>query len=209
MLFALEASTLSERRQARKDSLIHRVDACAQQVNGTYEPWIVWCELNAEADALLAAIPDAVEIRGSDHSELKERRLHDFACGGIRVLVTKPKIAGFGLNWQHCRNIAFVGVSDSFESYYQAVRRCWRFGQKHQVNVFLFVSHLEGSVLANLQRKERDAITMMESLTAETADAVRNAVLGSSRQSNIYNAEHTVKVPSFIGDQDALYRANH
>lgn len=208
MLFALEASTLSERRNARKDSLHHRVDACAERVNDSAKPWIIWCELNAEADALLSAIPDAVEVRGSDTAEKKERALSDFAHGRIRVLVTKPKIAGFGLNWQHCRNVAFVGVSDSFESYYQAVRRCWRFGQTQQVNVFLFVSELEGAVISNLQRKERDALAMFESLTSETADAVRSAVLGSSRQSNVYKARTSLVLPSFIGEHHAMYSAN-
>ena len=198
MLFALEASSLSERRQARKDSLVHRVAACADEVNASDEPWIVWCELNAEADALLAAIPDAVEVRGSDKAEQKERVLHDFAHGRVRVLITKPKIAGFGLNWQHCRRVAFVGVTDSFESYYQAVRRCWRFGQARPVFVYLYVSALEGSVLANLQRKERAALDMFAALSAETHDAVQAAVLGSRRNTNDYNARQRVRVPAFL-----------
>ena len=198
MLFALEASSLSERRQARKYSITQRVAACAEQVNATDGAWIIWCELNAEADALREAIPEAVEIRGSDPSHKKEKVLHDFAHGSIRVLITKPKIAGFGLNWQHCRNVAFVGVTDSFESYYQAVRRCWRFGQTMPVNVWLYVSELEGAVLANLQRKERDALAMFEQLSAETKDAVRAAVLGSRRESNEYNAAHRVRIPQFL-----------
>lgn len=198
MLFALEASSLSERRQARKDSLSHRVKACADQVNATDEPWIVWCELNAEADALMAAIPGAIEVRGSDKAEQKEKALHDFAHGKARVLITKPKIAGFGLNWQHCRRVAFVGVTDSFESYYQAVRRCWRFGQEKSVFVYLYVSALEGSVLANLQRKERDAVAMFEALSAETKDAVQTAVLGTRRDTNDYNASQRVQVPQFL-----------
>ena len=198
MLFALEASTLSERRSARKDSLSQRVAACADQVNATDGAWIVWCELNAETDALRAAIPDAVEIRGSDPAEKKERALHDFAHGHIRVLITKPKIAGFGLNWQHCRSVAFVGVTDSFESYYQSVRRCWRFGQTMPVNVWLYVSDLEGSVLANLQRKERDALAMFEQLSAETRESVRAAVMGTRRDSNDYNASQPIRLPNFM-----------
>lgn len=198
MLFALEASTLSERRKARKDSITQRVSACAKQVNDTKEAWIVWCELNAEGDALRAAIPDAVEIRGNDTPEKKERALNDFAHGRIRVLITKPKIAGFGLNWQHCRNVAFVGVTDSFEAYYQSVRRCWRFGQTKPVNVWLYVSEQEGSVLSNLQRKERDAIAMFQHLSAETKDAVRESVLGSRRETNKYNANQLVQIPHFL-----------
>jgi superfamily II DNA or RNA helicase len=197
-MFATEARTLSERRQARRDSLRHRVDACAARVNGNEEPWIVWCELNAEADALRAAIPDAVEIRGNDTPERKEQALRDFAHGHIRVLITKPKIAGMGLNWQHCAHVAFVGVTDSYESYYQAIRRCWRFGQKRKVTAYLFVSDLEGSVRANLERKEKDAQAMMKALKVETAESVKSEVLGQRRQSNIYSDKEPIELPRFM-----------
>lgn len=198
MLFALEASTLSERRKARRDSLDARVSACAEMVNSDRQPWIVWCDLNAEGDALRAAIPDAVEIRGSDDTELKEQRLMDFAAGRIRVLITKPKIAGFGLNWQHCARMAFVGVTDSWEAYYQAVRRCWRFGQKREVEVHIFASELEGAIVSNLQRKERDATAMADALSAETHDAVMEEVTGNVRQSNPYSPVRTVEIPAWL-----------
>lgn len=198
MLFALEASTLSERRDARRASLDARVAACATMVNADNEPWIVWCDLNAESDALKAAIPDAVEIRGSDSAEDKEARLMAFAHGEIRVLITKPSIAGWGLNWQHCASMAFVGVTDSFEAYYQAVRRCWRFGQKREVHVHLFASQLEGSVLANLRRKEADAIAMAESLSQETRAAVMAEVRGTTRQTNIYNPAKAINTPAWL-----------
>jgi hypothetical protein len=197
-LFAAEAQTLMERRGARRDSLEARVAACAATVNADAEPWIVWCDLNAEGDALLAAIPGAVEIRGSDDLETKERRLSDFAHGRIRVLITKPSIAGWGCNWQHCARVAFVGVTDSFEAYYQAVRRCWRFGQRRPVNVHLFVSAAEGAVRANLQRKERDALAMAQSLVSETNDAVRAQVFGAARETNTYNPRRPVAVPAFL-----------
>ena len=198
MLFALEASSLMERRDARRASLDARVKACADLVNSDHRPWIVWCDLNDEADALRKAIPDAVEIRGSDDDADKERRLHDFAHGHIRVLVTKPKIAGFGLNFQHCARMAFVGVTDSFEAYYQAVRRCWRFGQKRPVHVHIFASEQEGSVVANLARKEADAKAMAESLSAETLEAVRESVLGFSRETNDYAPSVPMAIPSFL-----------
>jgi len=198
MLFALEASSLMERRAARRASLAARVKACAAMVNADNQPWIVWCDLNDEADSLRAAIPDAVEIRGSDEDEAKERRLYDFAHGKIRVLITKPKIAGFGLNWQHCANVAFVGVTDSFEAYYQAIRRCWRFGQKRPVHVHIFASEQEGSVVANLARKEADAKAMAESLSAETLEAVRESVLGFSRETNDYAPSVPMAIPSFL-----------
>ena len=103
-----------DRRDARRKSLVERVRACADLVNANDEPWVVWCDLNAEGDALTAAIRGAVQIAGADDADVKERRLTDFAHGRIRVLVSKPSICGFGLNWQHCARMAFVGVTDSF-----------------------------------------------------------------------------------------------
>jgi len=203
MLFALEASSLMERRAARKESLAGRVQACAALVNADNEPWIVWGEYNAETEALCKLIPGAVEIAGPDKAEDKEKRLADFAAGRIRVLVTKPSIAGWGLNWQHCARMAFVGVSDSFEAYYQAVRRCYRFGQNREVQVHLFSSQLEGAVLANLRRKEQDARAMGEALAAETSAAVRAAIGGSHRQTNDYTAARQVTVPAWLRSDDA------
>jgi superfamily II DNA or RNA helicase len=166
-------------------------------VNDSAEPWVIWCDLNAEADALRAAIPDAVEIRGSDDTETKEQRLNDFADGRIRVLITKPKIAGAGLNWQHCADMAFVGVTDSFERWYQAIRRCWRFGQTRQVNVHLFASDLEGAVVANLARKESDASEMADALSAATREAIESEG-GSTRHTNTYQPKRAVGVPAWL-----------
>ena len=114
------------------------------------------------------------------------------------MLVSKPAICGFGLNWQHAARMAFVGVTDSFESYYQAVRRCWRFGQKRDVHVHVFASSAEGAVVANLKRKERDALQMAEQLSAETRDAVTAEVTGQTRQTNPYNAARAIEVPAFL-----------
>jgi hypothetical protein len=203
MLFLLEANTLSERRDARRDSIADRVRACAERVNGDREPWVIWCDLNAEGDALRAAIPDAVEIRGSDDPEAKERKLLDFAAGRIRVLVTKPSIAGFGLNWQHCARMAFVGVTDSWEAFYQAVRRCWRFGQLREVWVHIFASEREGAVVANLKRKEADAAAMGDALSAETCEAVRANVRGLTRDTNAYQPARLVAIPAWLKSEAA------
>lgn len=197
-LFATEAQSLMDRRDARKESMAARVAECAEMVNKDRQPWIVWCDLNAEGDALRAAIPDAVEIRGSDDPDVKERRLMDFAHGKIRVLITKPSIAGFGLNWQHCARMAFVGVTDSWEAYYQAVRRCWRFGQSRPVDVHVFASEREGAVVANLTRKEHDAKAMADALAAEVMESIRAELLGTTRETNTYEASRRVIVPSFI-----------
>lgn len=200
MLFAMEAQTLSERRHARKMSMQDRVKECAKRVNAeSSEPWVVWCDLNDESRALTESIDGAVEITGSDDVDIKEERLQGFASGKFRVLVSKPSICGWGLNWQHSARMAFVGVTDSYEAYYQAVRRCWRFGQKRHVHVHIFSSKAEGAVVANLKRKEKDAALMAEALGAETKDAVMSAVTGLTRQTNDYNAKQKVNLPSFIG----------
>lgn len=198
LLFAMEAQTLMERRRARKESVADRVEACADVANGGSDPWLVWCELNAESEMLAKSIDGAVEVRGSMTVDQKERALMDFAHGRIRVLVSKPSICGFGLNFQHCNHMAFVGVTDSFESYYQAIRRCWRFGQTKPVHVHLFASQLEGAVLANLQRKERDARAMSEALARETCESVKASVFGSKRTTNDYQATQPIAVPAFL-----------
>lgn len=199
MLFAMEAQTLSERRDARRMSMEDRVRECAKRVNAERdESWVVWCDLNDESTALTAAIDGAVEIRGSDDVDTKEARLQAFATGQARVLVSKPSICGWGLNWQHSARMAFVGVTDSYEAYYQAVRRCWRFGQQRDVHVHIFSSKAEGAIVANLKRKEREAAQMAESLSAETRDAVMSEVTGTTRQSNAHEASKAVNVPSFL-----------
>ncbi len=199
MLFAAEAQTLSERRDARRASMAERVAECAAKVNAeASEPWVVWCDLNDESAALTKAINGAIEIRGSDDVDTKEARLQAFARGEARVLVSKPSICGWGLNWQHAARMAFVGVTDSYEAYYQAVRRCWRFGQKREVHVHIFASKAEGAIVANLKRKERDAGAMADALSQETRAAVMQEVTGSHRQTNEYNAVQSVQVPNWL-----------
>lgn len=197
-LFAMEAQTLMERRDARRNSLVERVRACAAMVNADRQPWVVWCDLNAEGDALTAAIDGAVQIAGADDAETKEQRLHDFAHGKIRVLVSKPSICGFGLNWQHCARMAFVGVTDSFEAYYQAVRRCWRFGQSRPVDVHVFASQQEGAVVANLKRKEQDAKAMADAMASETIGAVKENILGRAKEFNLYEPQRRISLPAFL-----------
>lgn len=180
-LFPMEAQTLQERLAARRESNDTRVAECARRVNGTPGAWVVWCHLNSEADALIDAIPDAVEVRGSDTEAQKVAALEGFAAGRIRVLVTKPSIAGFGMNWQHCHQMAFVGLSDSWEQYYQAVRRCWRFGQTHPVDVYCIAADTEGAVVSNLKRKDAAAETMAGAMAAHTKDAVAAMLHGQER----------------------------
>jgi DNA modification methylase len=142
-----------------------RCDAVAAIVNQSHESWIVWCNTNDEADGLIERIPDAVEVRGSDSSDKKQRLLSDFSEGRARVIITKPSIAGFGLNWQHCRNVAFVGLSYSFEDFYQALRRSYRFGQKQQVNGFIVQAKTEGAILRSIERKIEQHKKMQQNMT--------------------------------------------
>jgi len=159
-LFPMEAQTLSERIAARRESSEARAERIAEIINGDADQWIVWCGLNKESNSIHKLIPGSVEVKGSDSIEHKERSLMGFASGEIGVLVTKPSIAGFGMNFQSCHNMAFLGLSDSWESWYQAVRRCWRFGQTEKVNVHVVTAETEGAVVANIQRKEADAERM-------------------------------------------------
>ena len=122
-------------------------------INASDEPWVVWCDLNSESSALAKAIPGAVEVRGSDSIEQKEERLRAFSAGEKRVIVTKPSIAGHGLNWQHCRNVAFVGISHSYEQFYQAVRRVWRYGQHEQVHVHIFGAGPDSAIIETIKRR--------------------------------------------------------
>lgn len=136
-----------------RETAAHRAEAVATMVNASDESWIVWCNTNVEADELVSRIPDAVEVRGSDKNEQKESRLRNFTNGTTRVLISKPSICGFGMNWQHCRNVAFVGLSYSFEDFYQALRRSYRFGQTQEVNAYIVQARTEGAILATVKRK--------------------------------------------------------
>lgn len=159
------AGTLSERRQARKHSIEDRVHAALKIIESKTEPWLVWCALNREAEEIARLLPDALEVRGSDTQERKAERLLGFCNGKPRILVTKPRIGGFGMNWQHCSNMVFLGLNDSFEQMFQSIRRCWRFGQIKAVDVYVVLSAQEGDVLRNIQRKEKDYTTMMGELS--------------------------------------------
>jgi hypothetical protein len=180
-LFPAQASTLRERLGARRASIGPRVKAAAEIVNAAPDrPWLVWCNLNDEASALTKAIPCAVEVRGSDHPDIKRDRLLGFANGSIRILVSKPSIAGWGMNFQCCADMVFVGLNDSFEQLYQAIRRCWRFGQTKPVTAYLIASELEGAVVANLQAKEEAADRMAEAMAEHMRDLTANALRGES-----------------------------
>lgn len=164
-LFSLPAATMDERRKARQGSVKERAEKVAEIASQKpNEPWIVWCNLNSESELAAKLIPGAVELRGSDDREDKAAKMLDFSGGGIRVLVTKPSIAGYGMNWQHCSSVQFLGLSDSYEQFYQAIRRCWRFGQTKPVDCYVVTASNEGAVTENIKRKERDAQKLAEGM---------------------------------------------
>ncbi len=190
-LFPMPANTLQERVIARRESIEDRVKACAQlisDIGGTY-PWIIWTHLNDESTMLSRLIEGAVQVTGSDGIEKKIRTLEAFSNGEVSVLVTKPSICGFGMNWQHCHQMAFVGLSDSWEQFYQAIRRCWRFGQEKPVDVYLFSAETEGNTLANIKRKEEDAKRMTEEMVLHVQDFVKAEVSGLCRKDDDYKTE--------------------
>lgn len=162
--FTDEAQTLLERRQARRNSLPDRVRVASENANASKGQVLVWCDLNSESEALAESITDSVEVRGSDSPEHKEKSLLGFAEKKIKCLVSKPSIAGFGMNFQACNEMIFVGLSDSYEQFYQAVRRCWRFGQKRPVRALVITAEAEGAVVKNIKRKEKQAMEMFDNI---------------------------------------------
>lgn len=197
LLFPMQAASMQERIAARRSSVSDRV-AKAAQVTPSDRPFVWWCNLNSESEAIANAIPDAVEVRGSDSEEAKERKLIDFSEGRIRVLVTKPSICGFGMNWQHCADTGFVGLNDSFEQFYQSIRRFWRFGQTRPVNCHIIAAETEGATVANIQRKEQDADRMAAAMVMHMADLSSEAVRGQVRDTPNYNPTIPVQLPSFL-----------
>ncbi len=169
------AKGLSGRLAARRTSMEDRV-ASVQALAADGAQWLLWCGLNDESAALAAAIPDAVEVTGGDGYAEKVGAVQGFVNGTIRVLVTKAKILGFGMNFQHCSKMAFVGLSDSYETYYQCIRRCWRYGQRRPVDVHIVVSEAERMVVENVRRKETAARSLAGNLLKHMAPFEREEV---------------------------------
>lgn len=191
-LFAIPAETLNDQRAIKRGSIEDRVSFCAEMVNKSADRWVVWCELNDESSALTKAIDGAVEIKGSDLDHVKEKRLLEFSSGNTKCLVTKPSIAGHGMNWQHCHNMAFVSLSHSFESFYQATRRCWRFGQEQPVDVHIITMDTEDPIVENINRKEQEASRMAESLVEHMSELNKKNLKGTMREESKYRTDQAV-----------------
>lgn len=195
-LFARPAQTMLERRKAQRDSIEARCRALADVVNADQsEPWLIWTHLNDEAELLADLIPGAVNVQGSDSPESKTKNMMAFTHGELRVLISKPKICGYGMNWQHCARMAFVGLDDSFEKFYQAVRRCYRFGQTRSVVVHLFTAENEGQILDNIKRKEVQHHEMSANMIEHMKDIMNNELAGQSNivdeyREDVYKADN-------------------
>lgn len=163
-----------------------------------YEAWLLWVSTDAEADLLKAALPAelTVEVRGSDRPEVKEARLNAFTTGAARYLITKPRIAGFGMNWQHCARMVFVGITYSFEYLYQALRRCYRFGQRRPVVAHLIVAETEANVIATVERKQADHRAMQAKMTAAQRETGLLAGRGVALQT--YDAPRVMTLPRWL-----------
>jgi hypothetical protein len=188
MLFVMPAIGMKEQREERRETIKERCEKIAELVDHK-KPALVWCHLNPEGDRLAAEIPGAVQVSGQDSDDAKEEKFLGFVKGQIRVLVTKPKIGAWGLNFQHCSHVTFF-PSHSFEQYYQGVRRCWRFGQKKPVRVDIVTTEGERGVLENLKAKAQAADKMFEHLVARM-----NEQLHIERSSNFTEKE---EIPSWL-----------
>lgn len=188
----LSATTLHD---IKRQTIVARAECAAEIVaSRKREPWLVWCDTDYEADALKKVMPHAMEVRGSHDIDEKEETLEAFAKGARVPLIAKPSMCGFGLDWSHCRNMAFVGRSFSYETWYQAVRRCWRFGQKKKVAVHLIVAEGESEIGRVIDRKAGDHAKMKL--------AMRHAMMRATGQETVtktpYNPKHTARLASWI-----------
>ncbi|NCD04376.1 MAG: helicase, partial [Clostridia bacterium] len=207
-LFPIEAQTLQERQAARKATTLDRVSKAADIINKSDEQWLVWCDRNDEADLIRKMIDNCTEVRGSDTPDKKKQSAQDFASKKIKVLASKPSMFGYGLNFQNCHNVAFIGLSDSYEQYYQAVRRCWRFGQNNEVNVKIITSELEGAIVKNIERKESDAMEMAEKMVLNMKEINTENIKGMKRTSDDYQTgmESGNNWKLYLGDTVDMHR---
>lgn len=198
-LFCVGAETLGQRREAKRESIKARCEAVAQIVAKSDKNFLIWCELNDEGRLLKELINGSVEICGSDSDEFKAKSMSEFAEGKIRVLITKPKIAGFGMNWQkHCHSVIFASLSDSFEGFFQALRRVYRYGQKREVDCFVVTSEAEINVLANIRRKEEEFLKMIAGVLGQTKSLILKEIKQVSEAREDYNPSVDIILPSFV-----------
>lgn len=187
-LIPVQAESLQERNRARKQTVDKRVAKVSEIIGDSAEPWLVWCHLNDESEKLAQAL-SCPDVKGADSIPQKEKAIMAFTDGSVPRLVTKPSIAGFGMNWQHCQNMVFVGLSDSYEEIYQAIRRCYRFGQTKPVHVHIVSADIEGAVTANIKRKEAQMEEMTSAMISHMNEFQRRQFTQSKRESMTYKKD--------------------
>jgi hypothetical protein len=187
-LFDVPAVGLAEEREEARRTLDERCELAAE-VLAEADSAVAWCHLNDESARLARLIPGAVEVTGSDSPEAKEEKLRAFTNGEIRVLVTKPVIGAWGLNWQHCHRMTYF-PSHSYEQYYQAIRRSWRFGQTQPVVVDVITTKGGLNTLTSLRRKATQADVMFDELIRHMRDALAIA------RSTAY--DERIEVPAWL-----------
>ena len=197
-MFVKVAETLDERRAARKESMEDRTDKALELTQSDNSQWLIWVDYNDESDMLRKKIPNCVEIKGSDEPEVKAQASIDFANGDIRCLVSKASIFGFGSNFQGCANEIFCGLSDSYERFFQAVRRCWRFGQTKEVNVYIILSEKEVSILENIKKKQAQMDEMQKQMTVLMKEVTLSEIKHTTRITTAYKPTKQLVLPSFI-----------
>ena len=195
-LFVSIAQGLQERNQARRQSVSDRCTKAAEIMTG-WDCGIAWCNLNDESE-MISKLSGSQEITGSMNPDIKEKKIIGFTNQDINMITTKPKIAGFGLNWQHCNKMVFVGLSDSFESFYQAVRRCWRFGQTKPVDVHIVISDREGAVLDNIIRKQKQHDQMAIEMAGIMRDLTIAEIKGATVEKASYQPQDKMTIPGFL-----------
>jgi len=196
--FVQQAKGLSEVRESMRETLEERCKLAAKIVNSSDDVWVVWCNLNPEGEMLTSLINKAVEVAGNTNDDLKVKHFLDFADNKIKCLVTKPKIAMYGMNWQNCNNIVVTGLSHSFEQFYQLVRRFWRFGQTKEVNVHIVIGQREGSVLQTVRRKEKQMQDMFQAMIKHMQKLMKQELEKTERKETEYNPQIEMKLPAFL-----------
>ena len=198
-LFLARLNGITERATVRKATMAERCELAARLVDAEPdESWLVWCGLNDESATLARLVEDAVEVTGSDPAQAKADALLDFADGSIRVLVTKPAIAGMGMNFQTCARMVFVGLNDSYEQYYQAIRRCYRFGQERGVEVHIVLSDAEESIYANVLAKESVARETARGLIAAVSERNRAELFKGTSKADSFVPTLALRLPAFL-----------
>lgn len=197
-LFAEVAMGLSAARNAKRSSINERIKACSELANQHDESFLVWGELNDETDGLAASIENAVQVKGADKQDVKEDRLLGFTDGKYQKLVSKASICGFGMNWQHANKMAFVGPTYSFEQFYQAVRRCWRFGQSRPVDVWVFMTEEEVGIHAAMMNKMENDRLMRREMIRVMSDAMKKEITGAIAEKSDYTPSKTASLPEFL-----------